>query len=71
MTKRTYEKYCFQLETQAKAAKVELQNKIVELECLFADSRKKVEDHQALTQSKYRRWKRKELGYKVVGKSVD
>ncbi|KAK1353367.1 Kinesin-like protein KIN-14J [Heracleum sosnowskyi] len=64
LTKRTYEKHCFLLETQAKEAKVELQNKIVELECLLADSRKKVEEHQALTQSKYRRWKRKELGYK-------
>lgn len=64
LTKKTYEKHCFQLETQAKEAKVELQNKIVELECLLADSRKKVEEHQALTQSKYRRWKRKELGYK-------
>lgn len=64
LTKRTYEKHCFQLETQAKEAKVELQNKIVELECRLADSRKKVEEHQALTQSKYRRWKRKELGYK-------
>ncbi|WOG81249.1 hypothetical protein DCAR_0100394 [Daucus carota subsp. sativus] len=64
VTKRTYEKHCFQLESQAKEAKVELQNKITELECLLADSRKKVEEHQASTQSKYRRWKRKELGYK-------
>lgn len=64
LTKRTYEKHCFQLESEAKEAKVELQNKIIELESLLADARKKVEEHQALTQSKYRRWKRKELGYK-------
>lgn len=60
----THEKQCLQLETQAKETKVELEKKIHELQCVLTDSRKKVKELEAFSESKFRRWKRKEHGYK-------
>ncbi|CAK9142218.1 unnamed protein product [Ilex paraguariensis] len=62
--KRAYEKRCLQLETKAKETEVDLEKKIVELECILNDSRKKVAELEAFSKSKSMRWKRKELGYK-------
>ncbi|KAK3034547.1 hypothetical protein RJ639_033793, partial [Escallonia herrerae] len=64
LLKGMYEKHSLQLEVQAKETKVELEKKVMELECLLADSRKKVEELEAFSESKYLRWKKKELGYK-------
>ncbi|KAA8520832.1 hypothetical protein F0562_011505 [Nyssa sinensis] len=63
LAKRTYDKHCLQLETQAKETKVELE-KLMDLECLLTDSRKKVKELEALSASKSMRWKKKELSYK-------
>uniref|UniRef100_A0A2N9FW46 Kinesin motor domain-containing protein n=1 Tax=Fagus sylvatica TaxID=28930 RepID=A0A2N9FW46_FAGSY len=52
------------LETTAKEAKVELEKKLNELECLLVDSRKKVEELEAFSESKLRRLKKKERIYK-------
>ncbi|KAK2975111.1 hypothetical protein RJ640_018913 [Escallonia rubra] len=64
LLKGTYEKHSLQMEVQAKETKVELEKKVMEFECLLADSRKKVEELEAFSESKYLRWKKKELGYK-------
>lgn len=64
LAKGMYEKQCSKLETKAKEATIELENKIKELECLLTDSTKKVDELQAFSQSKYRRWKKKEISYK-------
>ncbi|KAK3005763.1 hypothetical protein RJ639_017575 [Escallonia herrerae] len=64
LLKGTYEKHSLQMVVQAKETKVELEKKVMELECLLADSMKKVEALEAFSESKYLRWKKKELGYK-------
>jgi kinesin family protein C2/C3 len=64
VAKRTHEDHCLQLETNAKEAVIELEKKLKELECLLADSRKKVEELEAFSESKARRWKKKERIYK-------
>jgi kinesin family protein C2/C3 len=64
VAKRTHEDHCLQLETTAKEAKVELEKKLNELECLLVDSRKKVEELEAFSESKLRRLKKKERIYK-------
>lgn len=64
VAKRTHEDHCLQLETTAKEAKVELEKKLNELECLSVDSRKKVEELEAFSESKLRRLKKKERIYK-------
>lgn len=63
MAKRTHEAHCLQLESNAKEAKVESQKKLTELECLLTDSRKKVEELEGFSESKLRRWKKKEQIY--------
>lgn len=63
MARKTHEKHCLQLETQAKETKVELEKKLKELENLLTDSKKKVKELEAFSESKSRRWKRKELRY--------
>ncbi|XP_059661796.1 kinesin-like protein KIN-14J isoform X2 [Cornus florida] len=63
LAKRTYDNHHLQLQTQAKETKVELEKKLKELECLLTDSRKKVKKLEAFSESKYLRWKQKELSY--------
>ncbi|KAA8522412.1 hypothetical protein F0562_013227 [Nyssa sinensis] len=64
LAKQRYEKHCSQLETQAKETKVELDKKLMDLECLLTDSRKKVKELEAFSESRSLRWKNKELSYK-------
>ena len=64
MTRKMHEKQCLQLETQAKETKGELEKKMEELESLLTDSKKKVKELEAFSESKSRRWKRKELSYR-------
>ncbi|GER57524.1 P-loop nucleoside triphosphate hydrolasessuperfamily protein with CH (Calponin Homology) domain [Striga asiatica] len=64
LAKKSYEEDLFQLEAKAEDAKEKLQNKILELECLLADSSKKVKELEEFSNSKFLRWKRKEQGYR-------
>lgn len=64
MTKKSCKQDCLELENQAKETKAQFGNKIMELESLLTDSRKKVKELEAFTESKYLRWRRKEHGYK-------
>lgn len=64
LAKKTYEKNCSQLETQAVETKAELENKLTELQSLLNDSRKKVKELEAFSESKILKWRRKEHGYK-------
>lgn len=64
LCKKTYEEKCLHLETHAEKTSIELGNKIMELECLLTDSRKKVEELEAFSESKLLKWKRKEHVYK-------
>ncbi|GFZ01375.1 P-loop nucleoside triphosphate hydrolases superfamily protein with CH (Calponin Homology) domain-containing protein [Actinidia rufa] len=66
LAKKTHEMHCFQLETQAKETKVELEKKLMELEYLLTDSRDRIKDLEAFSESKSLRWKKKELTYKRV-----
>ena len=60
----THEDHCLQLETNAKEAVIELEKKLKELECLLADSRRKVKELEAFSESKSRRRKKKGGIYK-------
>ncbi|KAG6634066.1 kinesin-like protein KIN-14J isoform X1 [Carya illinoinensis] len=63
MAKRTHEDHCLLLESNSNEAKVELEKKLEELECLLTSSRKKVEELEAFSESKSLRWKKKERIY--------
>ncbi|KAK3227352.1 hypothetical protein Dsin_007214 [Dipteronia sinensis] len=63
MVKRAHEQHCLQLEAQLEETKVESDNKLKELECLFIDSKKKVKELESFSESKSRRWKKKERTY--------
>lgn len=64
LSKKTYEKNCSQLEKQALETKADLENKLMELQSLLNDSRKKVKELESFSESKFLRWRRKEYGYK-------
>nr|GMC87322.1 kinesin KP1 [Ipomoea batatas] len=64
LCKKTYEEKCLQLETHAEKTTIELGNKIMELEYLLTDSKKKAEELEAFSESKLLKWKRKEHVYK-------
>ncbi|KAG9149239.1 hypothetical protein Leryth_003227 [Lithospermum erythrorhizon] len=59
-----HENNIVELKSQHKETIAELERKIMELECLLADSLKKVKKVEELSESKYMRLKKKELGYK-------
>lgn len=65
MAKKTYKKYALQLEAQTREIKVESENKLHELESHLTDSRKKVKELEAYSESKSRRWKKKELSFRT------
>ncbi|CAH9069884.1 unnamed protein product [Cuscuta epithymum] len=65
LTKKKHEEKCLQLESQTEKTRIELGKKIMELECLLSDSRKKVEELEAFSESKFLTWQKKEHGYKV------
>ncbi|KAL6979582.1 hypothetical protein U1Q18_021240 [Sarracenia purpurea var. burkii] len=64
LAKHTYEKHCLQIERQAKETKVELEKKLKEQEDLLRQSRYKVKELEAFSESKMLRWKKKELNCK-------
>ncbi|KGN50095.1 kinesin-like protein KIN-14J isoform X1 [Cucumis sativus] len=61
--KREHENYCLQQETNAKEEKAKFEEKLNELECLLADSRKHVKDLETFSESKSLKWKKKEFVY--------
>ncbi|KAK4748648.1 hypothetical protein SAY87_015234 [Trapa incisa] len=63
MTKATYEKHCVQLETEARETKFQLEKKLNELESELDISQNKVSELEKFSESKYRRWKKKEIKY--------
>ena len=64
LSKKSYEKSCAELVTQAMETKAELEKKLKHTESLLNDSRKKVKELEAFSESKYLRWRRKEHGFK-------
>ncbi|KAL7123012.1 hypothetical protein ACP275_01G079700 [Erythranthe tilingii] len=63
LAKKSHEDNLFQLETKAEETKENLQKKIRELECLLANSSKRVKELEDFSESKFLRWKRKEQSY--------
>ncbi|KAL5551636.1 hypothetical protein UlMin_001812, partial [Ulmus minor] len=63
--KRTREIHCFQLEENAKEVRLQLENRLKEIECLLTDSRKKVLELETFSESKSRKWKKKEHAYQT------
>ncbi|KAL0327782.1 UNVERIFIED_CONTAM: Kinesin-like protein KIN-14J [Sesamum angustifolium] len=61
LTKQDYEEKCFQLEARAEETKDKLLKKILELERLLTDSRNKVKELEDFSESKFLRWKRKNM----------
>ncbi|XAR70292.1 Minus-end-directed kinesin ATPase [Bertholletia excelsa] len=64
LAKQAHEKNYQQLEAQARETKLESEKKLKELEHLLTESRNKVKELESFSESKSRRWKRKELSYK-------
>lgn len=64
LSKKSYEKSCAELVTQAMETKAEWEKKLKHTESLLNDSRKKVKELEAFSESKYLRWRRKEHGFK-------
>ncbi|KAM7280421.1 hypothetical protein ACFE04_007555 [Oxalis oulophora] len=62
-TKKTHKNQWLDLEAQAEKTKVDLNRKIKELECILRESRAKVKELESFSESKYRRWKKKEYVY--------
>ncbi|KAL8244910.1 hypothetical protein R6Q59_011168 [Mikania micrantha] len=64
VTSNAYENRCLQLEAHAMESKSELEKKIINLESFLTDSKNRVKELENFTESKFRRWKKKERGYK-------
>ncbi|KAK4389280.1 Kinesin-like protein KIN-14J [Sesamum angolense] len=64
LAKKSYEENLFHLKAKAEETKDKLQKKILELESLLTDSRKKTKELEDFSESKFLRWKRKEQKYK-------
>ncbi|GAV83866.1 Kinesin domain-containing protein/CH domain-containing protein [Cephalotus follicularis] len=63
---RTHENHCLQLEADAEKTKAELVKKVKDLECLLVKSGEKVKELESFSESKYRRWKKKERAYRSL-----
>lgn len=63
MTKATYEQHCMQLEIEARETKFQLEKKLNELEFELDTSQRKVAEFEEFSESKHRRWKKKEIKY--------
>ncbi|KAK6947787.1 Calponin homology domain [Dillenia turbinata] len=62
--RRSHEEHCSQLESEARESRVDLEGRLKDLECLLTDSRKRVKELESFSESKSRRWRKKELSYK-------
>lgn len=63
MTKKKFDLHCLQMETEAKGAKTGLEKRVKELESLLMDSRNKLKDIEANSESTIQRWSKKENIY--------
>ena len=61
--KSTHESHCLQLEANAKEAKLELERKLKELECMLTSSKKNEKELEASLESVSGKWKQKEGSY--------
>lgn len=59
ITKKTCELRCLQIESEAKGAKTELEERSKELEQLLEDSKNKVKQLESFSESKYESWNQK------------
>ncbi|XP_072959535.1 kinesin-like protein KIN-14M isoform X1 [Typha angustifolia] len=60
ITKRLHEQQCHRLETKAMEIKVELEQRIKEVELLLEESRRRTKDLETFSESKYQNWNEKE-----------
>ncbi|XP_018504817.2 kinesin-like protein KIN-14J [Pyrus x bretschneideri] len=63
MATSRHESYCHKLEANAKEAKLQLERKLKELECILTDSKKNQKELEASLENESRRWKNKERTY--------
>lgn len=63
-SKKSYEENLMKLEAKAYETEEKLQKKILELESLLSDSRKRIKELEDFSEAKFLGWKRKEQGYR-------
>ncbi|KAA8542705.1 hypothetical protein F0562_023796 [Nyssa sinensis] len=65
IARKTYEQQCLQMETEAKGPQQELQERLKEVEKLLTESRNRVKELEAYSDSKYQRWNKSEHIYQI------
>ncbi|KAA8541222.1 hypothetical protein F0562_025171 [Nyssa sinensis] len=65
IAKKTYEQRCVQMETEAKGAQQELEESLKKVQSLLTESRNRVKELEAYSESKYQRWNKKENIYQI------
>ncbi|KAK3011896.1 hypothetical protein RJ639_011416, partial [Escallonia herrerae] len=65
VAKKTYEQRCLQMETEAKGAQQELEERLKEAVHLLTESRSRVKELEAYSESKFQRWTKKEHNYQI------
>ncbi|KAK2988431.1 hypothetical protein RJ640_023978, partial [Escallonia rubra] len=65
VAKKTYEQRCLQMETEAKGAQQELEERLKEAVHLLTESRSRVKEFEAYSESKFQRWTKKEHNYQI------
>lgn len=60
LNKQTHEQHCQKLEVEVSETKFDYEKKIKALELQLEDSKKRVLELEEISESKYRRWKKKE-----------
>ncbi|GAB4834416.1 hypothetical protein Ancab_032672 [Ancistrocladus abbreviatus] len=63
VAKMSYQKHCFELESQAKETEAQLEQKLQDLESLLEDSKNKVKELEEMSESKIQSLKKKALRY--------
>uniref|UniRef100_A0A5B7A1Q7 Kinesin-like protein n=1 Tax=Davidia involucrata TaxID=16924 RepID=A0A5B7A1Q7_DAVIN len=65
IARKTHEQQCLQMETEAKGAQQELEERLKEVENFLTKSRNRVKELEAYSESKYQRWNKKEHIYQI------
>ncbi|KAK3039442.1 hypothetical protein RJ639_029241, partial [Escallonia herrerae] len=65
VSKKTYEQRCLQMEIEAKGAQQELEERLKEAVHLLKESRSRVKELEAYSESKFQRWTKKEHNYQI------
>ncbi|KAJ0964797.1 hypothetical protein J5N97_025935 [Dioscorea zingiberensis] len=67
-TKSVYEQHCQQLEVKSRETKVEMEERLKEVELLLEESRKKAKELEAFSESKFQNWnQKKHICHNVIG----